>query len=286
MRHPRRSLVLLTAAVLALATSPAVAEAQRRAAPSRRPLVRPVVVLRSHVPPRRVLVRSWIQWGYPWGGYPPYGYYQYGRADITSSLRIDVTPREAEVFVNGYSAGLVDDFDGIFQRLRLPPGGYEIAIYLEGYRTIYRNIYLSPNSSHTIRDQMVPLAPGEPSEPPPVPASGEAGGVGESGGRVDDEPVRPAGRGYGSPRGRAAPQDRPASFGTLSIAVQPRGADLVIDDEPWPAETGEGRRLIRLTEGRHRIEVRADGFVTYTEDVLIRRGATLRLDVQLTRRGE
>jgi hypothetical protein len=37
-----------------------------------------------------------------------------------SSLQLQVTPRETEVFVDGYFAGRVDDFDGRFQRLPIP----------------------------------------------------------------------------------------------------------------------------------------------------------------------
>jgi hypothetical protein len=40
---------------------------------------------------------------------------------------------------------------------------------------------------------------------------------------------------------------------------------------------------IRLPEGRHRIEVRREGYARYVEDVLIRRNATLTLNVSLRR---
>jgi hypothetical protein len=59
------------------------------------------------------------------GGYPYYPYYYpfypyYGYAyDPSAHLRLQVTPREAEVFVDGYYAGTVDDFDGSFQAARV-----------------------------------------------------------------------------------------------------------------------------------------------------------------------
>ena len=58
------------------------------------------------------------QWGYPM--YPPP--YRYGFGQPDSSVRVEVKPKEAEVFVDGYYAGIVDDFDGVFQRLRVTPG--------------------------------------------------------------------------------------------------------------------------------------------------------------------
>jgi hypothetical protein len=39
-----------------------------------------------------------------------------------------MTPRHAEVFIDGYYAGLVDDFDGIFQSLKLESGPYGVEI--------------------------------------------------------------------------------------------------------------------------------------------------------------
>jgi hypothetical protein len=89
---------------------------------------------------------------------------------VTSALRIDVTPRDAEVFVDGYAAGIVDEFDGIFQRLRLEPGGHDITLYLPGYRTVTESLYLRPDGSHRIRLTMERLRPGETSEPPPAPS--------------------------------------------------------------------------------------------------------------------
>ena len=62
-------------------------------------------------------------WGYspwyPYGLYPPY--YPAG-AHVIGSARIQVTPRTADVYADGYLVGTVDDFDGFLQRLDLPPG--------------------------------------------------------------------------------------------------------------------------------------------------------------------
>jgi hypothetical protein len=95
---------------------------------------------------------------YPAGGY---GYVP------ESDLRIEVTPKDASVYVDGYFAGLVDEFDGAFQRLHVTPGQHEITIYLQGYRTIREKLYLSPRGSRKIERTMERLAPGESSEPVP-----------------------------------------------------------------------------------------------------------------------
>src|SRR5262245_14361855 len=46
-----------------------------------------------------------------------------------SAIRLEITPKEAEVFADGYFAGIVDEFDGVFQRLYLASGQHEIVLY-------------------------------------------------------------------------------------------------------------------------------------------------------------
>jgi len=65
--------------------------------------------------------------------------------------------------------------------------------------------------------------------------------------------------------------------------VQPADAEVFVDGERWTTSAGEDRLTIRLTDGRHHIEIRKDGFRRYLEDVLVRRNATMTLNVALTR---
>src|SRR5262245_30978896 len=57
-------------------------------------------------------------WGYPfwypWGYYGPYPYAPYW-FDDSADVRVQVSPRDAEVYVDGRLAGRVDSFDGMFQ---------------------------------------------------------------------------------------------------------------------------------------------------------------------------
>ena len=72
-----------------------------------------------------------------------------------------MTPKQAEVYVDGYLTGNVDDFDGIFQRLHMPLGEHEITIYAQGYRSITQRMLFRPFESYTIKDTMQPLAAGD-----------------------------------------------------------------------------------------------------------------------------
>ncbi len=72
----------------------------------------------------RRLRRARYYGGYydPWyGGYPTYPQSSYTSSD-EGSLKLKIKPRQAEVYVDGYFVGVVDDFDGIFQRLHVDSG--------------------------------------------------------------------------------------------------------------------------------------------------------------------
>jgi len=220
------------------------------------------------------------QWGYPYP-YPPYGAYRIGVPD--ASLRLEVEPKNAQVFVDGYFAGTVDDFDGVFQRLHVDPGEHEIVIYLEGFRSIHERLYVGPNTSRKITRQMEKLGAGEPNEPKPVPTVTEA--------REQEDPSTsqaPPARRPGGPSQRAP--DRPASTvqasrsGTVAIRVQPGDAEVLIDGERWAHGSSDDERLIvQLADGPHQIEVQKDGYRRMSVDVQVHRGETTPVNVSLSR---
>ncbi len=65
-----------------------------------------------------------------------------------------VEPEETEVYVDGYYAGIVDDFDGVFQRLNLAPGTHEITLRLDGHETWSAEIYAAPGSTVNLHHDM------------------------------------------------------------------------------------------------------------------------------------
>lgn len=101
-----------------------------------------------------------LYFGRPYGAWRSYpGYYgggAYGYFDIApgfayGSLRIVDAPRDAQVFVDGYYAGIVDDYDGVFQRLNLEPGGHQIEIDVyPGVPPLYFDVYVEPGRTVTI----------------------------------------------------------------------------------------------------------------------------------------
>jgi hypothetical protein len=197
-----------------------------------------------------------------------YPFPTYSGAFRDSSVRVEVTPRDAEVYVDGYYAGTVDEFDGVFQRLRVEPGQHEIAIYRDGYRTHRQQVYLARDRTFRIRAELEPLAPGEAAEARPTPGA-RAVVTGVAPPRI--VPPRPL---PGAP-------DRPAGDGRLSILVQPADAEVLIDGQPWPSAAGQDAILVDVSEGRHVIQVRKAGYVGYLTEVDVRPGETETVTVNL-----
>jgi hypothetical protein len=215
----------------------------------------------------------WFYSGLWW--YPPYGYpYYWGAAG--ASVRIQVQPKSAEVYVDGYLAGIVDQFDGMFQSMLVAPGSHEITVYLEGYKSIVQRLYLSLGSSYRVKGVMEKLAPGEAYEPRPMPAP---------------EPVQPLSQEprTGAPPANASPVESnlqagaDASFGQVAIRVQPADAEVIIDGEAWKGPQGAERLLVYLPAGTHRIEIRKEGFDQFVTAVQIRKGEVAVVNVSLSK---
>jgi hypothetical protein len=277
--NPKRLSFLLPVAVaMAVALWPADAAAQRRVirrGPGRvvvgvgygYPLYRPFYGVPYFYDP--------FWWGFADYQFPRYPYppYRYGYYDSSAELRIQVNPKQAEVYVDGYLTGTVDDFDGVFQRLRMPLGEHEVTIYAPGYHSLTQRMLFRPFDSYSIKDTLQPLPPGEAAEPRPAPSES-----------MRRPPLPPRG---GAPAGRPDDRagdrdiDRADRFGSVAVRVQPADAEVLIDGERWEASAGE-RVLVQLSEGTHRVEVRKSGYRTYTSTVRVRAGETATLNVSLT----
>jgi hypothetical protein len=212
-------------------------------------------------------------WGWhpPYPFYPAYPFYPYPAAywygPRFASARIQVTPKQAEVYIDGYYVGQVDDFDGVFQRLDVPPGEHEIEVYLQGYRPVRQKILFRSGEGYKVQTALEPLPAGEAGEPRPKPSA---------------PPPQPYAETPGPPR--APDRDRTAEtgFGTLTVRVQPSDAVIEIDGERWDSPEGGSRLVLELPAGTHRVEVRKEGFRTYSSTVTVRVGAAETLNVSLS----
>jgi hypothetical protein len=219
---------------------------------------------------------------FPIGGYPYRGYYRY---DPGSAIRLEVSPKEAEVYVDGYYAGVVDDFDGVFQRLPIEPGEHDVTLYRDGFRTVHQAIYLTPRSTFKLKYNMEPLAAGDVAEPRPVPPNPPPDGQAGPSTPPSGPPPAP-GRGPAGRRPPPPPNQRAAnaSYGTLAIRVQPANATVLIDGERWDGPQGQDRLLVEVAGGPHRVEIQRDGFEPYSATITVRPGETTPINVSLRTR--
>jgi hypothetical protein len=207
--------------------------------------------------------------------YPRYPYQYRYRFDDSVAVRVQVEPDKTRVYVDGYYAGIADDFDGILQRLYITRGQHEIGLRLEGFRSHRFVVYGVPGRTIKLHFNMVKgsgedepedlaggrvVSPVPPPPPPPPAPPAEAD---------DDE----------ASGDRHAP-DRP-DFGSLSLDVRPRDAAIYIDGKPYPQA---GRDDVRLAGGMHRLEVVRPGYSSFERDVEIKPGKTVDLDVRLEKK--
>lgn len=223
---------------------------------------------------------SWgwdLGWGYSYDryryGYPRNRYRYYD--DEEGSLRLLVEPEETQVLVDGYYAGEVDDFDGIFQRLHVTPGRHEITLKLKGHQTHRVRVYVPRDETLSIHHRM---------------ARGVESVV------TEESLVRPWDEERAQQRERSARRDRDdddndeaepeaadvadeADTGTVHLNIEPRDASVYLDGEFQGA--GREVRELDLKPGRHRIEIVRPGYRTAERDVEVKAGRSENLDVQL-----
>jgi PEGA domain len=95
--------------------------------------------------------------GYYGGGYQGGGYgtgtSSYGRAP-TGSLRLKIKPREGQVYVDGYFVGVIDEFDGVFQKLGIDAGGHRVEIKAPGHEPISFDVLITPGETVTYKGEL------------------------------------------------------------------------------------------------------------------------------------
>lgn len=227
-------------------------------------------------------------WGFGLGWYdgyyarPYYPYQDYD--DAYGQLRILVEPSKARVYVDGYFAGEVDEFDGMFQRLNVAPGRHEITLKLEGYVTHRVKLYAPPDTTVKIRHDMVKGSGPETVEDRISEEDQRA--MREEEPRYDPERDRyereRARRPAREPQAEAEAEDVPPPA-TLRLRVAPEDASIYIDGR----FRGTGRQLdeLLLPPGRHKLEVVRPGYRTHESEFEVNEDKPTSLELSLDKLG-
>jgi len=231
----------------------------------------------------------WYPWGYGgwgWGG----GVVVYPNTNFRhGALDLDVTPEQAEIYVDGNLVGRADDFDGFPDYLWLEKGTYDVVIYAEGYQTIARQYSIYQGMVIDVEDRMTP---GESIRPESLVAKSTVN---------RDERLRRDRESEEDWRRSRAREDDPKAYEPAPPERRPQALDargepgrLVLRVEPGDATVyldgrflGTGDELARLRSGlivdpgEHRLEIVRPGREQKTESFTVEAGEELRLEIEL-----
>jgi hypothetical protein len=74
-----------------------------------------------------------------------------------------------------------------------------------------------------------------------------------------------------------------AAYGAIAIRVQPGDAEISIDGQRWEGASEREPLVVQLAAGEHTVEVRKEGYRSYTRRVDVKSGKTLPINVSLSR---
>lgn len=266
-------------------------------------------------------------WGWGWWGWPGYyGYYgpgydrpyAYGPSVEWARIDTDVSPEEAQIYLDGRYIGTADDFDGNPDYLYLKTGRYRIEFRLEGYETLTRQIEARPGMTLGFTDKLHKIAGAkqygsyerpkqqgevrryygkrrdsveaiDPSSQPPEASVSAYEGSDEDRETPPAEDRPPARRPrrdrdqYGE-RGDWRGQSPKAEVRTrLRLNVEPSDAAVYVDDRfvGTAEEVNSLERGITVSPGKHTVTVSRPGFRDKTSDITVEQGRTETLEISL-----
>jgi hypothetical protein len=75
--------------------------------------------------------------------------------DITSTLKLDIKPSRAAVFLDERYVGHAGEFGGKFRSMKIAPGKHKIRVELPGYRTFVTEVDLLANQETQVKTELV-----------------------------------------------------------------------------------------------------------------------------------
>jgi hypothetical protein len=168
-----------------------------------------------------------------------------------------VDPVETRVYVDGYYAGVADDFDGLFQRLHVAPGRHEISLKLSGHKTHRVRVYVGSGATLKLDHEMQE-------------------GIGET-----FEDLTPGGAREARRSRPSSPPPPAESTGELHLQIDPVDASVYVDGEF--RGTGREATTLSLAPGPHRVEVVRPGYRTAEHEVEVASSGVAELSIELQR---
>jgi hypothetical protein len=92
--------------------------------------------------------------GYASGGGSGGGYSVSQSYRDNGSLRLKINPRQAQIYIDGYYVGVVDNFDGAFQKLGVEAGSHKVELKADGYEPLQFEVLITPGETATYKGEM------------------------------------------------------------------------------------------------------------------------------------
>ena len=98
--------------------------------------------------------------------YSPYWYdpFWYGPStlytvprEVQGTVKTEIEPKNAAVYVNGGFAGTADQFRGVFHGLHLRPGNYELEFRAPHYAPLKLKIFVAADKTIKLKERLQPL---------------------------------------------------------------------------------------------------------------------------------
>jgi hypothetical protein len=90
-------------------------------------------------------------YGYPMVGGGGGGYSTSQSSSETGAVRLKINPKQAQIYVDGYYVGIVDSYDGSFQKLNLEGGGHKLELKADGYEPLQFDVLITPGETVTYK---------------------------------------------------------------------------------------------------------------------------------------
>ena len=248
-------------------------------------------------------------WGGPWGGTSIYvapDYVAGGSVGVGvrqgryAIVKTDVSPQEAQIYLDGKYIGSADDFDGYPDFLYLGPGKYQLEFRMPNYMTYATELDVTAGQQIKIEEKLK-LEPGKsaldafPPESKGTPlgrvftkgasASAEAAPRGDDG--WSDGNAAPSWREATDEERTdvrvAPPPSRATNRGRIKFRVMPEDAAVYMDDKYLGAadDLAANARGIIAEPGTHTITVTRPGYKSRTVEVTARAGSPVDVVVEL-----
>ena len=228
--------------------------------------------------------RSYYPWYWPWWPTIYVEKDRYSADDGWGALDLDVRPERAEIYLDGQYIGIADEYDGFPSYLWLEKGTYDLAIYLDGYETIFRQVSIYPGIVIDIGDRMRSGESIHPDDYGPTSTARrdariERNREKEAAARADDARAREV---WSSDSPVASASDK---VGRLFISVLPSDAAVYLDGHflGTAGEIGQLSAGMVVEPGDHVIELVRPGYETVRKDIVVPPGERTIVELELDR---